>query len=136
MSVTRTAKVTKNTSVVRKAAEGVALQVLRDALIGMEGGEKVRSGSVSVSLGGEQHGGESEGNGEGGMLDVQTGKELVLVCRQNSLLPGLLELLQSGVGGPASGTGSEEAVRDTNSSGNPGLSRMMSTKGRAQGGRI
>ncbi|ORX40181.1 hypothetical protein BD324DRAFT_679226 [Kockovaella imperatae] len=30
---------------------------------------------------------------------VQTGKELVLLCRQNSLLPGILELLEPGFGG-------------------------------------
>jgi hypothetical protein len=30
------------------------------------------------------------------MLGVKTGKELVLLCRQNSLLPSLLELLSAG----------------------------------------
>ncbi|WWC62483.1 uncharacterized protein I303_105079 [Kwoniella dejecticola CBS 10117] len=33
---------------------------------------------------------------QSGLMDVQTGKELVLLCRQNSLLPGLLELLHAG----------------------------------------
>lgn len=36
------------------------------------------------------------GEGINGLVDVQTGKELVLLCRQNSLLPSLLELLTSG----------------------------------------
>ncbi|WWC88745.1 uncharacterized protein L201_003658 [Kwoniella dendrophila CBS 6074] len=33
---------------------------------------------------------------QSGLMDIQTGKELVLLCRQNSLLPGLLELLHAG----------------------------------------
>ncbi|WRT67712.1 uncharacterized protein IL334_004684 [Kwoniella shivajii] len=33
---------------------------------------------------------------QSGLLDIQSGKELVLLCRQNSLLPRLLELLHSG----------------------------------------
>ncbi|WVR06285.1 hypothetical protein IAU60_003315 [Kwoniella sp. DSM 27419] len=37
-----------------------------------------------------------QGEKQSGIVDVQTGKELVLLCRQNSLLPGLLELLHAG----------------------------------------
>ena len=76
---------------------------------------KPRSGSVSIvygamnGLGEEALGplvapnGKTNGHvedvvngGGGGMAGVQTGKEMVLLCRQNSLLPGLLELLQAG----------------------------------------
>ena len=46
---------------------------------------------------------QSHVNGNGATNDegvcVQTGKELVLICRQNSLLPGVLELLEPGFGG-------------------------------------
>jgi len=120
---------------VRLAAEGVALQVLRDALIptedkndppprisnglkssvqksstsGVNGHDaklatkSLRKGSVSVAY--DLSNGESEtterdmnGDGEAGLLrNAQTGKELVLLCRQNSLLPGLLQLLQAGI---------------------------------------
>lgn len=40
--------------------------------------------------------GEKEKEKTSGLMELQTGKELVLLCRQNSLLPGLLELLQVG----------------------------------------
>ena len=126
---------TKGMSRVRLAAEGVALQVLRDALIptedkndppprisnglkssvqksstsGVNGHDaklatkSLRKGSVSVAY--DLSNGESEtterdmnGDGEAGLLrNAQTGKELVLLCRQNSLLPGLLQLLQAGI---------------------------------------
>ena len=101
-----------------QAAEAVSLQVLRDAVIPPE--EKVadphvsrmnRRGSVSVAypatagrdeenVGPPSQPTQSGANGErmSGLMDVQTGKELVLLCRQNSLLPGLLEFLQAGVG--------------------------------------
>lgn len=101
---------------VRLAADSVALQVLRDALIPPDekrserpelGGRK---GSVSATymqgLGRGESGlgplQPSKGTGmedktQRGLVEVQTGKELVLLCRQNSLLPGLLELLQAGV---------------------------------------
>lgn len=84
---------------VRRAAEAVGLQVLRDALI-KDGGEDGRSAhghghtprkaSVSAAYG------EGESNGDNKVAGLQTGKELVLLARQNSLLPGVLELLQSG----------------------------------------
>lgn len=121
---------------VRRAAEAVALQVLRDALIAAEdkneehvGGSAtphshghvspsskqtssiparvLRQGSVSVAyikahaeeadLGPLQptRGHHSDGSG---MVELQTGKELVLLCRQNSLLPAVLALLQKGAG--------------------------------------
>lgn len=39
-----------------------------------------------------------ENERQAGLLGhAQTGKELVLLCRQNSLLPSLLQLLQAGV---------------------------------------
>ncbi|OCF40196.1 hypothetical protein I317_06021 [Kwoniella heveanensis CBS 569] len=148
---------------IRQTAEGVSIQVLRDALIppedklalpvpstsggpargngtsnrlgssalarrdtnvgpdnspGRGGGsrpststdrERGRAGSVSIAY--AQHaykdeydlgplqptrGGGNTSDKQSGMLDIQTGKELVLLCRQNSLLPGLLELLHAG----------------------------------------
>jgi hypothetical protein len=121
---------------IREAAEGVALQVLRDALIApevIEKGKAVRSGSISVAL--EESNGALrnrtgyEGKGSG-ILEVQTGKELVLVCRQNSLLPGLLELLQAGIGGAGSAAKPEETT------GTSGLNRMISVREKNQGGRI
>ena len=135
--IAATKAVPMSSNLIRTAAEGVALQVLRDAVIPMEP-ETKRSGSVSVvykegdmpfrpkvpaqkddgSGAGEfgdglneldeRDGGDrderdqkdgSGGRGKmSGLMDVQTGKELVLLCRQNSLLPGLLELLQVGKG--------------------------------------
>lgn len=75
----------------------------------IDGREKNRSGSVSVvyaqqalqdeyDLGPLQatRGAGGTGDSQSGMMEVQSGKELVLLCRQNSLLPGLLELLQAG----------------------------------------
>jgi len=108
---------------VRRAAEVVSLQVLRDALIPPETkddkaardilGRPQRSGSVSLALTGanesndimarDQYAGAGDGVGDdeqertSGMVEVRNGKELVLLCRQNSLLPGVLELLQSGI---------------------------------------
>lgn len=89
---------------VRSAAEAVALLVLRDALIppSIPEGRKERSGSVSVVFGsgkGQAGGAEvrSVENAPHGFMEETTGKEVVLVCRQNSLLPGMLELLQAGV---------------------------------------
>ncbi|WWD18401.1 hypothetical protein CI109_102851 [Kwoniella shandongensis] len=72
--------------------------------------ERGRSGSVSIAY--TQHALKEEydlgplqatraGNPsdrQSGMVDIQTGKELVLLCRQNSLMPGLLELLHAGKG--------------------------------------
>ena len=102
---------------IRMAAEGVALQVLRDAVIPAD--EKTsdrltqrakRTGSVSVIHDAQSARNEEEsgplfpskpGLAEGklgGMMQISTGKELVLLCRQNSLLPGVLELLQAGIG--------------------------------------
>jgi hypothetical protein len=81
-----------------RAAETVALQVLRDALIGKEDARRGRSNSVSAAfsheLGSTTH---VSSDKDSGLLDVQTGKELVLLCRQNSLLPLVLSFLQSGV---------------------------------------
>lgn len=106
----------KSTSELRKAAEVVSLQVLRDAVIPPTTPQDInatngrtRQGSVSTTY---QH---VEGKEEAelgplqtsrvpvkadeattGLVEIQTGKELVLLCRQNSLLPGLLELLTAG----------------------------------------
>ena len=112
---------------VRRAAEVVSLQVLRDALISPDTkddkaargilGRTQRSGSVSLALVGangstevnkrdqDETGGDGDDQHErpSGMIEVKNGKELVLLCRQNSLLPGVLELLQSGIATPASG---------------------------------
>lgn len=95
----------------RQVAEQVSLQVLRDAVIPRDDGSKQariagRRGSVSttydqlagkdeVALGPLQplKGGSSSDNV--GLVGIQTGKELVLLCRQNSLMPGLLEMLSS-----------------------------------------
>lgn len=110
----------------RRAADSVALHVLRDALIppshehdpsssGGSKGKHERSGSVSMAyqpvVEGEERGlgplvPPQRGTaleGTDGMVECQSGKELVLLCRQNSLLPGVLELLQAGLEPPASG---------------------------------
>ncbi|CAK9785052.1 hypothetical protein CC85DRAFT_262974 [Cutaneotrichosporon oleaginosum] len=116
------AKVTEGRA--HRAAEAVALQVLRDALMPHENcGEDadasphsntpssiparvLRQGSISAAyskLAPDEadlplqptrghHAGLS------GLGDLQTGKEIVLLCRQNSLLPSVLELLQKGTG--------------------------------------
>ncbi|KAL7423227.1 hypothetical protein Q5752_002527 [Cryptotrichosporon argae] len=107
---------------IRQAAEAVSLQVLRDALIAPDERAAAgngtmtpskrnpntrlqRSGSVSVTYqpagtDKEPPSAQAAQEVQGRLLDVQTGKELVLVCRQNSLMPGLLELLQAGVNRP------------------------------------
>ncbi|EIW73642.1 hypothetical protein TREMEDRAFT_67472 [Tremella mesenterica DSM 1558] len=68
--------------------------------------KKTRSGSISAAY--SVHGGQAEKSlgplkpsgtqideeVKNGLINCQTGKEMVLLCRQNSLLPGLLELLQ------------------------------------------
>jgi hypothetical protein len=97
---------------VRGAAENVAMLVLRDALIPpptspVPGqGRMDRSGSVSVVYPKDKFSKHKEGEkkvmeevkeGPHGFMEETTGKEIVLVCRQNSLLPGVLELLQAGV---------------------------------------
>lgn len=118
---------------VRRAAEAVGLQVLRDALLppaskldkgGLDSTPVSRKtsqstphrehhlrgnrmGSVSVAYAHKYLNDESASpvsplqsgktqEAVSGMVDLQTGKELVLLCRQNSLLPTVLELLQSG----------------------------------------
>ena len=106
---------------IRQAAEVVSLQVLRDALIPPEEKEEAvpaanrpparvqRTGSVSVAYPLQQGKAESDlgplvsgrpanrGEKVKSLVDVKNGKELVLLCRQNSLLPGVLELLQAGL---------------------------------------
>jgi hypothetical protein len=93
----------------RQATEEMSLQVLKDALVMTrteeehekqevlasrgEHGDKAgndRKGSVSVTLEPNLHNGQDRAQLPG---TTQTGKELVLLCRQNSLLPGILELL-------------------------------------------
>lgn len=96
----------------RQVAEKVSLQVLRDAVIPQDihqpNGTRARQGSVSTTY--DQLAGRDEkalgplqpskshtiSDRTSGMVDIRTGKELVLLCRQNSLLPGLLELLSAG----------------------------------------
>ena len=96
----------------RQVAEKVSLQVLRDAVIPQDtpiaNGAHSRQGSVSTTY--DQLAGRDEkalgplqpsksntiSDRTSGMVDIRTGKELVLLCRQNSLLPGLLELLSAG----------------------------------------
>jgi len=96
----------------RQVAEKVSLQVLRDAVIPQDtyqpNGTRARQGSVSTTY--DQLAGRDEKalgplqpsksntipDRTSGMVDIRTGKELVLLCRQNSLLPGLLELLSAG----------------------------------------
>ena len=104
---------------IRQAARSVSLQVLRDAVIppeepngdikAMTNGSRNRVGSVSIAYSAGQGRAEAAlgplvagrpGHGterQGGLVGVQTGKELLLLCRQNSLLPGVLELLQAGM---------------------------------------
>ncbi|WVQ72844.1 hypothetical protein IAR50_002405 [Cryptococcus sp. DSM 104548] len=131
---------------IRRNAEAVSLQVLRDAVIPAEekrdsvsasglapssivppasrpataatvrpaatpnsGESSGRSRTASISAAYTQYALREEydlgplvptrgGTGETshGMLQLQTGKELVLLCRQNSLMSGLLELLYAG----------------------------------------
>ncbi|WVQ80725.1 hypothetical protein IAT38_002830 [Cryptococcus sp. DSM 104549] len=84
---------------------------LRPGTAGAPEAARQRTGSVSIAY--AQHALKEEydlgplqptraGNpseAASGMVDLQTGKELVLLCKQNSLMPGLLELLQSGIEG-------------------------------------
>lgn len=77
----------------------------------------------------------------GGMMDIQTGKELVLLCRQNSLLPGLLEVLQAGVGAGGGDRGNEHDVAPTHTEVNGRylkheLPRIESYRARVPGGRV
>lgn len=93
----------------RQATEEMSLQVLKDALVmkrteGEHEKQEVlasrgdngdmagnaRKDSVSVTLEPNLHNGHDRAQHPG---TTQTGKELVLLCRQNSLLPGILELL-------------------------------------------
>jgi hypothetical protein len=103
---------TAKSNELRQVAEKVSLQVLRDAVIPQDGpqlkGTHPRRGSVSTTY--DQLAGRDEkalgplqlsksntiSDRTSGMVDIRTGKELVLLCRQNSLLPGLLELLSAG----------------------------------------
>lgn len=104
---------------IRRAAEGVSLQVLRDAVLFLDDTDTLgegrqtgrpRSGSVSAAysvlhahneedLGPLHPSKGGTGEHQSGLMPIQTGKELVLLCRQNSLLPGLLVLLQAGAQG-------------------------------------
>jgi hypothetical protein len=103
----------------RQVAEQVSLRVLRDAVISLDytkhqnasrsghTPETHRRGSVSTTY--DQLAGRDEralgplqppkvgssSEKQPGLLGVQTGKELVLLCRQNSLMPGMLELLSA-----------------------------------------
>jgi hypothetical protein len=89
---------------IKAAAEAVALLVLRDALVPSHKAphRAQRSGSVSVVHTQEGEAGKKEQHEHGSscreFMAETTGKEVVLVCRQNSLLPGMLELLQAGGG--------------------------------------
>ncbi|BEJ17651.1 hypothetical protein CspHIS471_0610520 [Cutaneotrichosporon sp. HIS471] len=107
-----------------RAAEAVALQVLRDALLPNEDkceeangsprshaasstlARVLRQGSISAAypklapdeadlplLPTRGHNAAMPG-----FVELRTGKELVLLCRQNSLLPAVLQLLQKGMG--------------------------------------
>lgn len=95
----------------RQIAEKVSLQVLRDAVIPPDDPSlkqnRARQGSVSTTY--EHTAGRDEkalgplvpptkagSERTSGLVEIRTGKELVLLCRQNSLLPRLLELLSSG----------------------------------------
>jgi hypothetical protein len=158
IAATRTAK-SQAASRIRQAAEGVALQVLRDAVIPPE--EKMsksaiskiaRSRSVSVAYAhqagrNERDLGELqaskpavEGDGVGGLMDIQTGKELVLLCRQNSLLPGLLESLQAGIGS-GNGGGAQYSHERMECYGSQemkekGFTRTENVKARVPGGMV
>lgn len=79
---------------VRRAAEAVSLQVLRDALASddKDANAAHSRASVSVAFRGPDEPLFTRNDGQ----SLHTGKELVLLCRQNSLLPSVLELLQSG----------------------------------------
>ena len=138
---------------IRRAAEEVALHVLRDAVIPPEEkGEARTMRSASVSVAYAATAGQREeslgplqptkpgvaGETMSGMVKVQTGKELVLLCRQNSLLPGLLELLQAGAGAEAEsgvtyGVGSRHHEPEQVEH---GLGIEQSVKGRVPGGLV
>ena len=155
---TRTLRSKQDTNELRKVAQLVSLQVLKDALLphrpsghtgqdvahkssangdgngnvngngSANGSVRMRQGSVSttyrhlVSIEESELGplqppssALSPDGPQSGLVDVQTGKELVLLCRQNSLLPGLLELLTVG--------------REDTSSTSPGITSTMKTTG-------
>lgn len=130
------------TSEVRHVAETVSLQVLRDAVIPPDSpatdpkspdetsGSRTRQGSVSttykhtagreeVDLGPLQPSRVAAKGEEAvtGLVEVQTGKELVLLCRQNSLLPGLLELLSAGRGDAFRTVSGEAGITPSSQSG-------------------
>jgi hypothetical protein len=104
----------QNQNQLRQTAEKVSLQVLRDAVIPpddpttmLNQTSRTRQGSVSTTY--EHTAGRDEkalgplvppnkagSERTSGLVEIRTGKELVLLCRQNSLLPGLLELLSAG----------------------------------------
>ena len=158
---TRTLRSKQDTNELRKVAEAVSLQVLRDALLphrpsghtgqdvahksnangngnengtgNANGSARMRQGSVSttyrhlVSIEESELGplqppssALSPDGPQSGLVDVQTGKELVLLCRQNSLLPGLLELLTAG--------------REDTSSTSPVVTSTMKTMGSRENG--
>lgn len=77
---------------VRRAAETVSLQVLRDALMpsSPEVQQAARSKHASIAAAFA-----TESPPLNDTTSLQTGKELVLLCRQNSLLPSVLEHLQT-----------------------------------------
>jgi hypothetical protein len=133
----------------RQVAEQVSLQVLRDAVIPRDdnpkqartAGSPPRRGSISttydqlagkdeVALGPLQplKGGSSSDNV--GLVGIQTGKELVLLCRQNSLMPGLLELLSSARDDVVTNSNSEhhrqrEPIKVPRQNGNPASHRGL-----------
>ncbi|ORY31383.1 hypothetical protein BCR39DRAFT_558172 [Naematelia encephala] len=148
-------------AVIRYTAEAVSFQVLCDALIPRSDppskhGETRqpqqrhhRSGSVSKAYA-HNMGKKEEALGplrpskptltserKDGLVEVNSGKELVLVCRQNSLLPSLLELLQSGVAESTSTT--TMAGTSTGLASQIGAGMAMSSLGRMasmRGGRV
>lgn len=137
-------------SVAYPATQGRSEMELGPLVPGRAGHNQVQGSSQNSMHGeGEQGGAVNTGKAEGtekedcmgGMVDVQSGKELVLLCRQNSLLPGVLELLQSGLPtGPAQSGQmghAEQAGRNVNRGMGTGMGkaeRAMSKRG--GGGRV
>ena len=106
-------------SVAYAVAQGRTEMELGPLMSGRNSQSRVQVTGMSGAPGDGEQGVEGEGGGAAekedqtsGMVEVQSGKELVLLCRQNSLLPGVLELLQSGLPGAGGRAGAGRSERE------------------------
>ena len=176
---TRTLRAKQDPNELRRVAEAVSLQVLRDALL-PNPKSSAQNGQSSNYKSAETENGRADGAGNGrmrqgsvsatyrhlvtneeselgplqpprtavgtegpqsGLVEVQTGKELVLLCRQNSLLPGLLELLTAGredmthtsLTGSTTSTAKSVKQSEGNGYGNGTMNANMSRNGSRKG---